>query len=292
MSDTIKLPAIGEVKKGYVIAGGAVTAVIVGYAYYKHAVNARAASTASSTTPTSSAPTSATATTDIDPETGDPYGSLADQEALESLYGGSAVDTSDLGGGGVTTTTTGTVASASGTAITTNNAWLQNVLDTNDTNFTNAQVIQAVSAWFSGTQITTSELTVIQTCEALYGAPPQPLPAPNVSTTGTGGSGGGSGSSGTSPTSLKPAGTPPNVKVSNVSPTEVHITWGAEGGEGGGNATSYNVQITPKDSSPHNIGNRLSYNVGGLKRNTNYQVHISAQNGAGVGPTGSVSFKS
>jgi hypothetical protein len=281
MADTIKLPAIGEVKKGYVIAGVAIVAVIVAYAYFKHAVNASAASTASgSSTPTSSAPTSAVATSDIDPETGDPYGSLADQEALESLYGGSAVDTSDLGGGGVTTTSTGTVASASGTAITTNSAWLQNILDTNETGYTNAQVIAAISAWFAGVQITTSDLTVIQTCEAIYSAPPQPLPAPNVSTTGTGGTGGGSGSSGTGTTTKLAA--PTGLEVTHKTATEVVVAWRPVSG-----ASSYTFQITPKDASPHSIGNRTSYNVGGLKKNTSYVAHVAASGG----PTASVSFK-
>lgn len=281
MADTIKLPAIGEVKKGYVIAGGAVVAVIVGYAYYKHAINATATSTTSapSSAPTSSL--SSAAATDIDPETGYAYGSVGDQEALESLYGGSAADTGITGGGTTTTTSTGTVASGSGTAITTNNAWLQNVLDTNDTGYTSAQVIQAVSAWFSGTQVTTSELTVIQTCEALYGAPPQPLPPPNVSTTGTGGSGGGSG--GSNPPPIQRVAAPTGLKATVVSPTDVHITWDAVSG-----ASSYLFQVTPKDSGPHNIGKRTEYSVGGLKRNTSYVAHVSASGG----PTASVSFKS
>jgi hypothetical protein len=207
MAGTIKLPVLGETKTSYVIAGGVVVTVIVGYAYIKHARAAGSAAAPSSSSATTAAPSSTVATTTagIDPQTGYPYGSVQDQEALESLYGGSAVDTSDLGTTGVTTTTTGTTTSASGTAPATNNAWLTNVLDTNDTGYSSAQIIQAVSAWFAGQQITTAELTVIQTVEALYGTPPQTLPPPNVSTTGTGGAGGGSGSSGS-----------PDVVVPNV----------------------------------------------------------------------------
>lgn len=286
---TINLPAIGEVKTGYVVAGGVVVTVIVGWAWYRHihgegAVSSSSGGNSSSAgtstaTPYSSGMGTNTISSDIDPLTGYEYGSEADQDALASLYGGSAVDTSDTGSTGVTTTSTGTTTSASGSTITTNNAWLQNIVDTNDTPYTSAQIIQACSAWFAGQQITTTEQTIIQTCEALYGAPPQALPAPNVGTPNSG-SGGGSGSSGTGSTGTLSA--PTGLQVHSSGATSVVVEWLPVSG-----ASSYTIQVTPKDASSHNIGARTSYNVGGLKKNTSYVAHVAASGG----PTASVSFK-
>jgi hypothetical protein len=59
MAGNVKLPVIGEVKTGYAIAGLAVTAGIVGYAYWRHAQNA-------------GTPDSSGGSSDIDPATGYP----------------------------------------------------------------------------------------------------------------------------------------------------------------------------------------------------------------------------
>jgi hypothetical protein len=186
MADDVNLPVLGKTKITWVVAGIAVLGGILGYAWWKHAQTAAAANASSISAPSAAA--SSAATSGIDPETGYPYGSTQDEEALQSLYGAGSYG----GGTYYEPYSTGTTSSASGTTITTNNAWLQNIIDTNDTGYSTNQIIQAVSAWFSGTQISTSELSVIQTCEALYGAPPQSLPAPNVSTTGNTGTQSGS----------------------------------------------------------------------------------------------------
>jgi hypothetical protein len=93
---------------------------------------------------------------------------------------------------------------------------------------------------------------------------------------------------------LPPAGTPPNVTVTRTGPHTIHVTWGAEGGEGGGAATSYNFGVTPaplnESSAMHNIGDVLSYNVGALQVGTTYTIEVQAQNSAGTGPIGMVKY--
>lgn len=52
-------------------------------------------------------------------------------------------------------------------------------------------------------------------------------------------------------------------------------------------ATTYTIQIQPKDSAPHNIGSRTSYNVGGLKADTSYTAVVAPAGG----PSTSKTFK-
>lgn len=101
MAETIKIPFVGQVKTGYAIAGGGAVVVIVGYAYWRHSQNsaANAANSQSST-----ADQTATDQSNIDPQTGFPYGSPEDQSALASLYGSPGFG--GIGGFGVTQPTT------------------------------------------------------------------------------------------------------------------------------------------------------------------------------------------
>jgi hypothetical protein len=74
----VKLPVIGDVKTGYVIAGGAVVLGVVGYAYYRHRSSGSSASSSadnSATGTTTSAdayPSDGTTGNPSDPDSTDP----------------------------------------------------------------------------------------------------------------------------------------------------------------------------------------------------------------------------
>jgi hypothetical protein len=292
---TVNLPGFGKTKSVYVWGALALVTVVVGFAYYRHSKNASSAAAA----------TTATAATPLDAE-GYPIGSAQDiayQDSLASGGLGSDIGASETGATSgdlyydpadglydLTSPYTGSGASSgaatnSGPGTFTDNAyWTQYCIE-NVQGYSATQIQGAIAAVIAGQGLTTTQLTIWQNCVAVGGSPPTaPTSPPHLATQGTGLPPTGAGPG-------KPAGTPPDVKVT-VSGTTAHFTWSAEGGEGGGAATSYNVQVTPKDASPHNVGNRLSYSAGGLKRNTHYEVHVSAQNSAGTGPVGTVAFTS
>jgi len=297
-----------KISKWWLIGGG-VGAAAAWYFYRKAGSSASASSASSpssdSTDPVTGLPYSQD--NQVDPVTGltylqeaQEYGSVqaAETEVTSgsAYYGvtgtGSAIDsgypTEDYG---YTTT-----SPAPGT-YDTNAQWAQAVTaGLADLGYNSTDVSTALGLYFQNQPLGVladgaSALSIVQAAIAEYGQPPvgsyQITAGPTSTGTTTGNAGSGTTTAGAV---KKPAGTPPDVTVKKDSPTSVTITWNAEGGEGGGAATSYNIQVTPKDPSAHNIGNRLSYNVGGLKKDTAYQVHISAENSAGTGPAGTVSF--
>ena len=74
-------------------------------------------------------------------------------------------------------------------------------------------------------------------------------------------------------------GKPDFLHVFAASPTLITADWAVVP-----DAASYVFQVSPKDHSPHNVGDRTGYNAGGLKANTHYTVHVAAVNSAGQGP--------
>ena len=301
MAGTVKIPGIGEVKTSYVMIGGAVVVGIVGFAYYQHSKNSALAAA----TQASSA-TGAATTASIDPQTGYPYGSAQDQAALEAMngatgvngiysgygsygpyymaegpygptYGGYAWDAADgqydipintATGTGTTTTTT--------TAPTTNSQWYQEAsadpAGTGDANLDNALTLYLAAQ----AQASQTDYQAVANTVNWLGVPPQAgyklLPP-----------------AGTSTTPPPPAGTVPGatsgLSVIKTSNTGITATWHPAAG-----ATSYSFQITPKDSAAHNIGARTSYNVGGLRTNTAYTVHVAGVNATGTGSYETASF--
>jgi hypothetical protein len=292
-SGTVKIFGQSVSKKTLMI-GGLIGAGVLGYAWYRKSKNGGSSTSAAADT---------SATAGIDAATGYPYGSAEDTAALSAQQdsgldtnAGSDIDpetgypydsAQDLAQLGYTSG--GGSGSGSGSTVTTIAQWEQECISNMQAGGVDAATLSAAEEGLPRylahlPQLSSADATAVQLAVGLTGPPPgggtyniiQPVSSPSP-VSGT-------------PATNKPAGTPPDVKVS-VSGTTAHITWGAEGGEGGGQATSYNIQVTPKDASAHNIGNRTSYSVGGLKKNTPYQVHISAQNSAGPGPAGVVPFK-
>lgn len=189
MPKMVKLPVIGEVKRGYAIAGAASVFVIVGYAYLRRR-NSASASSAMPATDTSAATVPSTDTSTIDPATGFPYGSAEDQQALAAIdgsaYGGYG---SGFGTGGgfyqppVTTVTT-PVSTSSGTTIKTNAEWLQHAVNHGLAGVSAEQMELACALWFAGAKVSASQLSVIRQMEAVFGPPPHHLPPPKLQNRG------------------------------------------------------------------------------------------------------------
>jgi len=110
--------------------------------------------------------------------------------------------------------------------------------------------------------------------------------------TGTTTSTGTTTTTGTTTAAVSKPGAVTGLTVGVNSPTEVSVSWRPpQFASHAPTSTTYNIQVTPKDKAAHNIGSRTSYNVGGLKKNTAYVVHVSATNSAGTGPVATKSFR-
>jgi hypothetical protein len=171
MADTVNLFG-SPVKKGYVLAGGAVVVLAVGYGWYRNRqANAAAATSAaggsgtSGIDPATGVPYADESGAGIDPATGYPYGSAQDQEALAQLGGGSGF-TGGGGGGPITTGTSG--------GYTTNGQWAQAaesyLVSTvgGDAN----TVAAALGKYITGQPVTSDQVDVIEQAIAFTGYPP------------------------------------------------------------------------------------------------------------------------
>lgn len=209
MAETEKLPGIGKVKKGWVWAGVAFTAAIVGFAYWRHR---QAGGSASSSTP-------AAATAPIDPATGYPTGSPEDLAALQAQSGasdgyGSYSGGEDTGTTGqlyydpadglydLTSPYTGTAASGTtaGTANTgpgtfTDDAYWVSYAEENVTGYSASAVQGALAAYLAGIPLTTTQMSIYQAAIAVAGTPPTPGPTPTLATQSTSGTTSGTSSS-------------------------------------------------------------------------------------------------
>lgn len=162
------LPVLGNVKKGYVYAGGAGIALIVGIAYWRHQANS--AAKAASTTQTTD-----TSTTDpIDPSTGIPY-----SQELGGSYPSYPYGVSDYGGGTgypyspqpVTTTASGITTNADWATQAENDLLAQGV--------TIAASSQAISKVLAGLPVTVDQQNLFLQARGLLGGdPPQGYPTP------------------------------------------------------------------------------------------------------------------
>jgi hypothetical protein len=96
---------------------------------------------------------------------------------------------------------------------------------------------------------------------------------------------------GSTSTGTGASGTPgpvTDITVATPSPTLAVVSWRPpQYASHAPTATTYTIQVTPKDSAPHNIGSRTSYNVGGLKAGTSYTAMVAPAGG----PSASKTFK-
>lgn len=162
MAETVNLPGLGSVKKGYAIAGG--VAVVGGfYVIYKRQQKANATA-------------SAGANTGIDPATGYAYGSPEDAAALTAQ--GTYVNPG-TGAGGIGGTTgyvpPGQTGSAVPQAFRNNAEWTQYVIDymqNHDIVTSDAPLGSALGKYITGVVPTADETSLINQAVAIAGYPP------------------------------------------------------------------------------------------------------------------------
>jgi hypothetical protein len=211
MAGTIKLPLVGQIKTSYAVVAGAALAGVLGFAYYKHAQAASAAASSGTTTAADTAAAAAAGSAGVDPLTGQPYGTEADQQALlaEQESAGGGLPFGGLGGSAgdqfeliPSTATPGASASTSNTGpgtFTSNANWLSWVLG-NLTSYSSAQITQAVSLWWANQPLSATEMTIVQEAQAIGGPLPSPEPAPRAAATPAPGTG--TGSTGAAPVKI------------------------------------------------------------------------------------------
>ena len=256
MSD-VKLPGIGNIPKPALIAVGAASIAIIGYAWYKH--NGSAASSTPTTDPSAVDPS-------IDPATGIPY---ADEYGyMNSGYSYQGVTdptTGQIIGSGVGT---GVVTQAS-----TNAAWAQaaqSYLVTYGGFQDAAAVAAALGAGLLGHYMTPDQVAIWSAATAFEGDPPQGHPP--INTTPPPGN--------PPPVSL---GAPTGIHVTNVGKTTATLAWTAVTGAQG-------YLVTAGGHSYDASG--TSYGFHNLRSNTSYTATVQALAGGRAGPRGhSVSFK-
>ena len=182
----LKLPLVGNVNRNAAIAAGVVGAGVLVYAYSRRKASAATSAAAAST---------AADQTAIDPATGQPYGSAADQEALAAQQGygtglGGNGTVNGLGGNGLyydpadgqydlsepyTGTGTGTgVTTAGGPA--TVSEWEQTALgDLQDGGVSQATIADAQSGlprYLAGLTLSAGQAAAVQQAIGLAGEPP------------------------------------------------------------------------------------------------------------------------
>jgi len=303
MADTINLFG-SQVKRGYVIAGGAVVAAAIGYGWWKNRHQAPANTAAAATPSTPGTPAGGSYPPDgttgdpsdpysTDPSTGQTYGSEGQFAGGYGLPGG--VGGYGYGGGydGYGTSayppgTTGGVAQ-----YTTNGQWAQATEDylVNTVGASATVVAAALGKYITGQALTSDQVSVVEQAIAFSGSPPvngvdgyppnmrqAPAPAPPPSS-GGGGSGGGSGGGGGQkpPPAPKAPATPSGVSASGAGPTGFGVRWNAVSG-----ATQYRVRVTYQGQLAGQVTTGgTSTGISGLAPNRTYTVHVAAGNSAG-----------
>jgi Fibronectin type III domain len=240
MAGTLDLPAIGRVKTGYVIGGGAVVLGIVGIAWYRHEKNAAASSAGNTAAAASSTP--------IDPETGYPEGSPEDEAALAQLnsgyYGSSEEEGTIAGSGGqalyydpadglydLTSPYEGTAGTATSSAsantgpgtFTSNAYWVQYAIE-NVQGYSATDIQGALSAYLAGLGLTTTQMSIYQAALAVAGpAPDPPSTAAHLATQSATGSTSSSGTASSSGGDITVA--PGGFHVVSVKGSSVTLAW-------------------------------------------------------------------
>jgi hypothetical protein len=261
MAGEIKLPFVGQVKSTWAWGGAGVVALIVGVAYYrKH----QAAAAGSGTTAGTDANTAAAASA-IDPETGLPAGSAADEAALEQLQSSGGYG-SDYGDGDYYGTVPVSYAGATpntGPGTFTDNAYWLQYAEQNVTGYSAAQIQAALSAYLAGAKLNTTQYTIYQIALGVAGPPPQPPatpPAPQPQ-------------GGTTPGTTKVSGQVHGAHLVSATDTSLAIAWTATE-----HATGYKITVihSGHQDETETISS-ASTTLAGLTPDTGYTIRIQAQ---------------
>jgi hypothetical protein len=267
MADEKKILGMSK-PMAYVVGIGGAIAVVLVYKHYQSASAAAAANSASNT-----AATTSTAAQDIDPETGYPYGSVQDEEALAGMSGEGAEDEygSDLG------LTSEPYYSSEPTteSPTTNAAWSQYVQQQLSTIGYDAETVAgAVGAYLAQIPLTSNQAQIIQVALAECGPPPQGeysiIPQSTTSTSTSTGTGTSSTSTGT--TSSSGSYPAPTGLSDTPYATSVDLGWTPVSG-----ATNYHYQVQQDGHvNADQVVSVTHASVPSLKSNTTYQWRVSA----------------
>lgn len=271
LEGTIKLPAVGPVKKEYVVLGaGAV--ILFGVAYYRQKKAKQA-----------SAAANAGANTGIDPATGYPYGSAEDAAALANQNG--YITPTPVPGAGQHDTTT----------FFSNAQWAQYAEDQlvgNGSVTDVGRLSAALGKYLTGQPSTTDQVTLIEMAIAYAGYPPvagkNGYP-PSINTNPGGGGdtkpppdgkapGAVTGLRGSSGPFTKPPG-------GGLAGNYIDISWDQTPG-----ATGYHVmQASPYGHADHGVVSGTSFRDNGLAApDTDHRMSVAAVNVSGQGPWSSI----
>lgn len=309
MADTVNLFG-SQVKKGYVIAGGIVVVVAIGYGYYKNKQDAAAAASTTSTTSTAAPGSADTYGTSgemmgdsyppdgttgnpsdpysTDPATGMTYG---DEGAFAAGYGALSSYGDTYGYGGYYAGT-----AAGETAYQTNGQWAQAAEDylVNTVGADTTTVAAAMGKYVTGQVLSADQIDIVEQAIAFVGYPPvngtdgyppsirQSPPTPSTpppSTTTTPPPTGGTTTK--TATVAKPA-TPTGVRATPYT-TYIDVGWNPVAG-----ATSYTLHATYQETASGGAGvypgtvHGTSGRVSGLSPGRTYTLHVAAVNSAGT----------
>lgn len=284
MVDKINLPLTGPVSKKAVYIGGAITAGILGVAYWRHrqAANAAAASAAAPVTGSGVDPNT------IDPNTGIPYseedasGQISGLDGGVSGYGGSYYGNGNIVGysqDGQPIYGTGIIGS---NVYTTNSEWATAAEDQLATiGVDTATAATAISRVLAGLSVTQAQQDLFMEAVGQVGQPPQGYPTPiKLVTTAQTTPGGTTTAGGGAP---KYASNPPSgLHAVQVSTNFAEVQWDAVQG-----AKSYTVKTSP--GGQFTTANTIA-NLGNLKRRTKYTVQVWANPTQTGGPHATVTF--
>jgi PASTA domain-containing protein len=192
-----KLPLVGDVPKGWVIGVGAVSAGVLGYAWYKH--RSSSSSTTAASTPAAGTgdpyPPDGTTGDPSDPNSTDPATGLTyGDEQMGSYgygYGGSGYAGYGGYGGGYPGATP---PPPGGGGFTTNGQWAQQAeTDLGGIGVNQTTLAAALGKYLTGQTLDSDQQSLVDQAIALEGYPPVAGPGnypPNMKTGGTGGGGG------------------------------------------------------------------------------------------------------
>ena len=274
MAGKVKIPGVGEVPKAGAIAGAAVLAGILGYAYWRHSRTA-----ASSGAVTSAASATGAAYTGYG--AGDPYppdGTSGNPSDPYSLDPASGMTYGDEGAGSYAGAGYGYYGSGSPgggypTApggYSTNAQWAQAAEDylVNSTGADATTVAAALGKYLTGGAITPDQQVIVNSAIAFEGFPPVSGPngyPPSMQVSQPSGGGGGGGGGG--------AVNPVSGLHASARDTQIDVSWSASAG-----ATGY--QLTAMDGSKvidQRTTTATRATVFHLKRKTHYTISVLAQ---------------
>ena len=290
MADTVKLPGVGPVKKGWAVGGAAVLAGILAVAYYRHARNASAQAASADGTTAQQDPNA------VDPATGLTYAEEAAGISSGDLagYGSAYGDTSgivgyDAQGNPVYADQVGYGPSPS---FVTNGDWAQAAEQylVSTTGADAGTVAAALGTYLAGQPLTEAQASVVHSAIGFFGQPPQAgsngyPPALKMAAPQTGGTGG------TVPPPRPPQPEPSSVSrghVVSVSNNRAVVGWTPAGP-----ARQWQVKIAGPDLNGRTaVVSVPQATYRGLAAGHNYQVTVTPwANGKAAGPSGEIHFR-